>query len=123
MVTEPKDPAGNPVVEGELLPREEKQWVQVENKNLISIMVLSMALARAVTGKPVKSLTPEQGKAVIAQIEMTMKEIFPDVANLILGMYGMELMAIMPVLKDPQKLVAEMIEQYNDNSDTKLSME
>jgi hypothetical protein len=108
------------VQEPEVLKEEAPK--QLENKNLISIMVLSMSLARAVLGKPARELTSNEGAQVIKVIETTMQEIFPEVAPLILGMYGMELMTVMPILKDPQKLVREMIAQYNVNSDNKLNL-
>lgn len=115
------------VQENTALPLEpevlEKPKGQVVNKNLISIMVLSMSLARAIIGHKVDQLTPEEGAKVVKHIEETMMETFPEVATLILGMYGMELMAITPILKDPMGLVKEMVSQYNDNSSSKLHME
>jgi hypothetical protein len=98
----------------EVLPTLEKLEVK-ENKNLISIMVLSMSLARAVLGKSAKQLEQEEGAQIIQFIEKTVQDIFPEVAPIILGMYGMELMRVMPILKNPQKLVQEMISQYKDN--------
>jgi hypothetical protein len=84
-------------------------------KNLITVMVLSVALAHQVLGKeaPKKGkLNPGQGKKIVTAIEKAVRETFPEVAPMILGMFGIEMLNLMPMIKDPDKVIKEMVAEY-----------
>jgi hypothetical protein len=90
--------------------------VPISPKNLITIMVLSITLAHQILGKdaPKKGkLAPGQGKKVIQAIEKAIKTTFPDVAPMILGLFGIEMMGLMPMLNNPDKVIEDMIAEYS----------
>lgn len=99
-----------------LQPEIVKEYV-VPQKNLITVMVLSVALAHNVLGKNAPKggkMEPGQGAKIIKVIEEAVKKTFPEVAPMILGMFGIELMTIKPLLDNPDKLIQEMIAHYSD---------
>ena len=107
-----------PLGEGKILQPdvlEMAKKIPASGKNLITVMVLSVTLAHQVLGKeaPKKGkMNPGQGKKVIQAIEKAVKSTFPDVAPMILGMFGLEMLSLMPMLNEPDKIVQEMIADY-----------
>jgi hypothetical protein len=95
--------------------------VPSSRKNLITVMVLSMALTHQVLGKaPIKGKMKQgDGKKVIAAIERAVKEAFPDIAPMLLGMFGVELLSLQPMLTNPDQIIKEMVAEYTSliNSD------
>ena len=97
------------IVEEEIV--EEKKVV---NNNLITILVLSVTLAHKVLGAKPKEgkISKSEGRKVVQAIEKAMKDTFPDVSSMLLGMFGMEMLGIMPLLNNPEKIIADMIAQH-----------
>lgn len=88
--------------------------VPSSRKNLITVMVLSMALTHQVLGKAPTHGKMKQGdgKKVIAAIEKAVKEAFPDIAPMLLGMFGVELLSLQPMLSNPDQIIKDMVAEY-----------
>jgi hypothetical protein len=121
------------LTEGNVVEPEVVEQQPVIKKNLITVMVLSITLAHQILGKNAPKngkLAPGQGKLVVQAIEKAVKKTFPDTAPMILGLFGIEMMGLMPFINKPDEVVAEMIAEYsntilapNANSSTQPNME
>ena len=100
----------------ELTPEVVEAQLPSTKKNLMTVMVLSIALSSEVLGKKLKSggkLEKGQGNLVVKAIERAIHKAFPDIAPIILGLFGIELLALMPLLNDPDRVIKDMIAEYN----------
>ena len=98
------------VIQPEVLEAEPKA-----PENMITLMVLSLSLAHSVLGKKTPKggkLEATQGTAVIEAIETAIKFHFPDIAPMILSLFGMEMMKLMPILQSPEKLVKGIVADF-----------
>ena len=84
-------------------------------RNLITVMVLSITLADLVLNKtmPKGKLGPGQGEKIVKAIEKAVYKNFPDIAPMILGLFGIEMMTIMPIINDPNKIIGELTKEYS----------
>ena len=100
----------------EITPEVVEAKLPSTKKNLMTVMVLSIALSTEVLGKKMKSgakLEKGQGSLVVKAIERAIHKAFPDIAPIILGLFGVELLSLMPLLNDPDRVIKEMIAEYN----------
>lgn len=104
--------ATDKVLQPEVLPEN----TPATQKNLITILVLSVTLAHQVLGQrtPNKGkLEKGEGRKIITAIENAMKANFPEIAPMVLGMFGIEMMSLMPLINNPDKLIADMVKEYS----------
>ena len=97
------------VKEAEIVP----PMPQPNTPNLISVLVLMIALVEAICPKQGKGqVNADDGRKVMKFIEETINKAYPEVAPMIMGMFGMELLQIMPMMKDPEGIVKNLVNHY-----------
>jgi len=79
---------------------------------LMTVLVLTIALVQAVTGDSPQVLEGDSGQKIVEFIGDSIKKTFPEIAPMIMGLFGIELMQLMPVLKNPEKMIKEMVKSY-----------
>ena len=80
---------------------------------IISVLVLMIALTDAVCGdREGTILGKADGEKVIKFVEQALHKTYPEVAPMIMGMFGLELLQLLPMLKDPEGVVQAMIGKY-----------
>ena len=83
--------------------------------NLVTIMVLSRALAHSVLGKDTPKggkLEAKQGQKVVKTIETAIRHHFPETSPMILSLFGLEMIGLMPSLKNPDILVKKLVSDF-----------
>ena len=103
------------VVQPEILgPR-----VSAEGKNLITVMVLAITVAHQILGNKAPKngkLKGQQGQQIIKAIEAAVKHTFPDIAPMILSLFGVEILSLMPLISNPETIVKDMIADFINKS-------
>ena len=100
---------------GNIVPEVLQPESPIAQRNLVTVLVLSVTLARQILGKNTPKhgkLEKGQGKRIVTAIENAIKETFPEIAGTILGLFGLEMINLMPLLNNPDKLVADMVKNY-----------
>jgi hypothetical protein len=97
--------------------KSEPKGMDKKPSNMITILVLTIALAKAILGKTPQTLNPAESQKMIAFMQDAVTAAFPVGSGLLLELFAVELKALMPHLKNVDQYIQEVAENYIKTSE------